>query len=381
MINQFIPVNIPLIGEEEKILLNNCLDTGWISSEGSYVKEFEVSLAAKFNRKYGIAVCNGTAALDIAVAALPLQKGDEVIVPTFTIISCISEILRRGIKPIFIDVNPKTWNIDVNKIEEKITSKTKAIMAVHIYGLPVEMDKIQYLANKYKLFVIEDAAEMIGQHYKDHPCGSFGDISTFSFYPNKHITTGEGGMILTNSLEIKEKCESLRNLCFIPEQRFIHHDLGWNYRITNLQAALGLGQLKRLRKIVNRKREIGNIYNKYLKNCKFLNLPLEKTSYAQNIYWVYGITIKNKNCTSEELRRELANQNIGTRPFFYPLHKQPVLKKYLVDIDGTQTLPHAEEIWLRGLYLPSGIGTTNDQIKYISEKLIVSLEKFNSLKI
>ena len=378
MTNEFIPVNTPLIGEEEKILVNNCLNTGWISSEGSYIKDFEDKIASMCNRKFAVAVTSGTAAIDIAIASSNLKKGDEVIVPTFSIISCISEILRRGIKPIFIDVDPRTWNIDVNKIEEKISAKTKAIMAVHIYGLPVDIGKIDYLAKKFNLFVIEDAAEMIGQTYDKLPCGSFGDMSTFSFYPNKHITTGEGGMILTNSSTLYEKCKSLRNLCFIPEQRFIHYELGWNYRMTNMQAALGIGQLERLPQIIKRKREIGKLYNEYLKDCSLINLPLSKTNHSENIYWVYGITIKNKKLTSEFLRKELFKRSIGTRPFFYPLHKQPVLKKYIPSYKENLTgFPHSEEIWLRGLYLPSGIGIQNKQIKYISETLIEILKSFS----
>ncbi len=369
MNKDFIPVNTPFIGEEEKRLVNNCLETGWISSEGSYINEFEEKIALICDRKYAIAVSSGTAAIDIAIAALSLKKGDEVIIPTFTIISCISEILKRGIIPIFIDINPKTWNIDVNKIEEKITSKTRAIMAVHIYGLPVEMDKIDALAKKHNLLIIEDAAEMIGQSYKQKPCGSFGDISTFSFYPNKHITTGEGGMILTDSPTIKDKCKELRNLCFVPEERFIHYDLGWNYRMTNLQAALGIGQLTRLKEVVKRKKEIGFIYTEFLKDCKFLNLPLKETSYAENIYWVYGITIESPNYNSKELREELRKNNIGTRPFFYPLHKQPVLKKYPQVFRPDEVLPNAEEIWLKGLYLPSGISLKNEQIEFVSNTL------------
>tara|TARA_B100000886_G_scaffold305661_1_gene237543 strand:- start:39761 stop:40891 length:1131 start_codon:yes stop_codon:yes gene_type:complete len=376
MENDFIPVNAPLIGEEEKILVNNCLDTGWISSEGGYIKEFEEKIAFICNRKYAIAVTSGTAAIDIAIASSKLKEGDEIIVPTFTIISCISEILRRRIKPIFIDVNPRTWNIDVEKIERKISAKTKAIMAVHIYGLPVEMEKINSLAKKYNLFVIEDAAEMLGQIYYGKPCGSFGDISTLSFYPNKHITTGEGGMILTNSSYLYERCKSLRNLCFMAEERFIHYELGWNYRMTNLQAALGIGQLKRLPEIIKRKREIGNLYNKYLKNCTFINLPVKKTDYSENIYWVYGITINHNTITSKILRKELLRKSIGSRPFFYPLHKQPVLENYMPNYKNLEKLPQSEEIWLKGLYLPSGIGIKNEEIKYVSDKLKEIFESY-----
>ncbi|KPA10266.1 perosamine synthetase, partial [Candidatus Magnetomorum sp. HK-1] len=229
-----IPVNTPLLGNREKEYLNQCIETGWISSEGPFVKQFESKIAARVGRKYGVAVCNGTAALEIAVSALGISPGDEVIMPTFTIISCASAIIRANAKPILIDSEFDTWNMDINQIEKKITSKTKAVMLVHIYGLPVDMHPVLEMAKKYNLMVIEDAAEMVGQSYKSQACASFGDISTLSFYPNKNITTGEGGMLLTDNYELAEKCRSLRNLCFQPSKRFVHEELGWNYRMTNL---------------------------------------------------------------------------------------------------------------------------------------------------
>ena len=241
----FIPVNEPLLDGNEKKYINECIDTGWISSEGPFVERFEKSFAEYNSRKYGIAVSNGTAALEIAVAALGLSVGDEVILPTFTIISCANAIIKAGAVPVPVDSCADTWNMNVDLIEEKITEKTKAIMAVHIYGLPVDMDPVLELAGKYNLKIIEDAAEAIGLDYKDRKCGSFGDVSTFSFYPNKHITTGEGGMILTDDEDVYGACREYRNLCFQPgKRRFVHEKIGWNYRITNIQAALGLAQLE-----------------------------------------------------------------------------------------------------------------------------------------
>ncbi|MEB3119665.1 MAG: DegT/DnrJ/EryC1/StrS family aminotransferase, partial [Snowella sp.] len=265
-----IPVNEPLLNGNEKKYLNQCIDTGWISSEGPFVKQFEEQMAARVGRKYGIAVCNGSVALDVAVAALDIGKGDEVIMPTFTIISCAAAVIRAGATPVLVDCDRDTWNMDVNQIEGKITPRTKAIMVVHIYGLPVDMYPILALAEKYGLQIIEDAAEMHGQTYHDQLCGSFGTISTFSFYPNKHITTGEGGMIVTDNQLLAERCLSLRNLCFQPQQRFVHYELGWNCRMTNLQAALGIAQLERLDEFVARKRNIGKQYTDLLSDLSCL---------------------------------------------------------------------------------------------------------------
>jgi perosamine synthetase len=253
----FIPVNEPLLNGNEKKYLCECIDSGWISSEGPFVTEFEEKMSSAVGRKYGIAVTNGTAALEIAVRALGIEKNDEVIMPTFTIISCAEAVTRVGAKPILVDSDPVTWNMCVEQIEEKITERTKAIMVVHIYGLPVDMDIVLALAKKYNLKVIEDAAEMHGQTYKGIHCGKFGDISTFSFYPNKHITTGEGGMIVTDNEVLAQRCRELRNLCFKKDLRYVHYELSGNYRFTNIQAAIGLAQLERLSEFVEKKKKNG----------------------------------------------------------------------------------------------------------------------------
>ena len=212
--HDFIPVNEPLLNGNEKEYIIECIDTGWISSEGPFVQRFEEEFAARSGRRHGIAVSSGTAAIDASIAALGIGQGDEVILPTFTIISCVMQIVRVGATPVLVDVHPLTWNMDVSQIEAKISASTKAIMVVHIYGLPVNMDPVLSLCQRYGLRLIEDAAEAIGQTYRSKPCGSFGDISTVSFYPNKHITTGEGGMILTDDDDLAEQCRELRNLCF-----------------------------------------------------------------------------------------------------------------------------------------------------------------------
>lgn len=362
-----IPVNEPLLNGNEKKYLNECIDTGWISSEGPFIKKFEEGLAQKVNRKHAVAVCNGTAALELAVEALGIKEGDEVILPAFTIISCASAIIKCGGKPVLVDSDLQTWNMDVTQIESKITSKTKAIMVVHIYGLPVDMDPILDLAKKHNLKIIEDAAEMHGQTYKGKPCGSFGDISVFSFYPNKLITTGEGGMVLTDDDALAEKCKSLRNLCFLPQKRFVHHELGWNMRMTNLQAALGFAQLERWDEFVAKKRQMGKLYTEHLKNLTDIQLPLEKTEYAENIYWVFGILSRNKNLNSDSLTKKLSEKGIGTRPFFYPMHLQPVLNQMGLFVG--EKYPNAEHLHNNGLYIPSGMALTEEQIETVSKTL------------
>lgn len=253
-----IPVNTPLLDGNEKKYLIKAIEEGWISSEGPAVKEFEEKFSARVNRKFGIAVANGSIALDLAVYALGITNGDEVIMPSFTIISPAAAIVRCGAKPVLVD-SCTDFNMDVSQIEAKITNKTKAILVVHIYGFPVDMNPVIELSKKYGLKIIEDAAEMHGQTYFGQPCGSFGDISTFSFYPNKHITTGEGGMVVCNDTALAERCRLLRNLAFVPEKRFVHEELGWNYRFTHLQALLGISQLERLDYFIERKRAMGKL--------------------------------------------------------------------------------------------------------------------------
>ncbi|MCF8345861.1 MAG: DegT/DnrJ/EryC1/StrS family aminotransferase [Bacteroidales bacterium] len=366
----FIAVNEPLLDGNEKKYLLECIETGWISSEGPFVKEFEQKFAARMGRKYGIAVCNGTAAIDAAVEALEIGPGDEVIMPTFTIISCINQIVRNGAKPILVDSDPITWNMDVSQIEAKITPRTKAIMIVHIFGLPVDIDPVLEIAKRYGLKVIEDAAEMHGQTYKGKPCGSFGDISTFSFYPNKHVTTGEGGMILTDDDELAETCRSLRNLCFQPQKRFVHERLGWNMRMTNMQAALGLAQLERLDDFVQRKREMGRQYTELLTDLQSIQLPLPFTDYADNIFWVYGLLLDELTGMDANIAmKRLAQNGVGTRPFFYPMHQQPVFRKMGL-FDG-ECYPVAEKLAGQGFYIPSGMSLSVEQINKVIERLLV----------
>lgn len=372
MSSAFIPVNEPLLDGNEKEYLNKCIDSGWISSEGPFVEKFEEQFSRRMGRKHGIAVCNGTAALDVAIDALGIGPGDEVIMPTFTIISCISQIVRNGGLPVLIDSDPITFNMDVKQVEAMITQRTKAIMIVHIFGLPVNLAPLLELAKRHSLKVLEDAAEMHGQTYKGEPCGSFGDISTFSFYPNKHITTGEGGMILTDNDELAETCRSLRNLCFQADKRFVHERLGWNYRMTNVQAALGVAQLERLDSFILRKRSIGKRYTELLSDCRGVQLPLPSTDYAENIYWVYGMVL-DESCGMDAtvMMQRLAEKGVGSRPFFYPMHQQPVLKR--MGFFNDVSLLVSERLYRQGFYIPSGMALTNGQIEQVAEavKLIL----------
>jgi len=365
----FIPVNEPVFNGNEAKYLLECIRSGWISSEGPFVQKFEEKFANEIGCKYGIAVTNGTAALDVAIEALGISKGDEVIIPSFTIISCVLQVIRSGAKPVFVDSCDKTWNMDVDKIEEKINKNTKAILAVHTYGLPVNLNPVISLCERYNLKLIEDTAEQIGQNYYKKKCGSLSDISTFSFYPNKHITTGEGGMILTNNSEIAERCRELRNLCFEKDKRFFHNSLGWNLRMTNLQAAIGVAQLEQLNTFIKKKRWIGRQYNSLLKNIEGINLPLEKVQYADNIYWVYGIVLDESYGSASEVIKSMAKEGIGCRPFFFPMHQQPVVNKFGYGVN--EKYPVAERISEQGFYIPSGLGISLEQI----EKVVFKLKK------
>ena len=362
-----IPVNTPLLNGNEKKYINECIDTGWISSEGPFVKKFEVEMAQYVGRQYATACSSGTAALDIAVSVLNFEKGDEVIMSSFTIISCAMALVKQGIKPVLVDSNLDTFNMRVEDIEPKITSKTKAIMIVHIYGLTADIEPILGLAKKYNLKVIEDAAQMHGQSYRRKKCGSFGDISIFSFYPNKHITTGEGGMVLCDNEQFDKRAKSLRNLCF-GDDRFVHYELGYNYRMTNMQAALGVAQLENIDKIVAKKRWIGNTYNRFLKDIDAISLPIVRTDYCENIYWAYAIMLKDEcDKTAKEVMKELGKKKIGTRPFFYPMHKQPIFNKMGLFMDDQ--LPNSEKLYEKGFYIPSGLALNLEQISEVSEVL------------
>lgn len=367
-----IPVNTPLLDGKERQLLIECIESGWVSSEGPFVARFEEAFARRVGRKYGVAVANGSAALDVAVQALRLGPGDEIILPSFTIVSPAASIVRAGATPVLVDSDPVTWNMDVGQVEERITACTRAILVVHIYGLPVDMDPVLKAADRHGVAVIEDAAEMHGQTYRGRPCGSFGALSTFSFYSNKHVTCGEGGMVVTDDSHLAERCRSLRNLCFQPARRFVHEELGWNYRMTNMQAALGLAQLERLDEFVKRKRAMGRRYTELLRGVAGVQLPLAATDYADNIYWVYGLVLSDAHpFDAAEAMRRLGKVGIGTRPFFWPMHEQPVFRER--GLFGRAECPVAERLARRGFYVPSGLGLTEEEIDVAASAVVSAL--------
>lgn len=368
-----IPVNEPLLGQRELEYVTECLHTGWISSAGRFIEEFEQKWADYCGMKYGIAVSNGTTALQVAARSINLSEGDEVIMPTFTIISCALAVIECGAIPVLVDSDPHTWCMDVNQIEDKITPRTKAIMPVHIYGHPVDMDAVLDLARRNNLLVLEDAAEAHGAEYLSEldrasqwkRCGGIGDVSCFSFYANKLITTGEGGMVLTNDPEIAAKARSLRNLCFRPERRFYHTELGYNFRLTNVQAAMGLAQLERFKQILEKKRWIGAQYTERLSGLSTIQLPTEE-SWARQVYWMYGLVLdESTGMDAVEFARRLKERGVETRPFFLGMHEQPVFWER--GLFTGEHYPVAERIARQGLYLPSGLALTEEQVSEVCE--------------
>ena len=363
---QMIPVNEPLLTGNELKYVMGCVNAGWISSAGKFITEFEEKWAKYCGMKHAATVCNGTVALELAVEILNFPKDSEIILPSFTIVSCAQAITKAGCIPVVVDCEKDTWCMDINQIADAISPRTRAIMPVHIFGHPVDMDPILELAEKHGLIILEDAAEVHGAEYKGKKCGGFGNLSCFSFYANKIITTGEGGMVLTNSDQYAERLRYFRNLCFQKEQRFLHDEIGHNYRFTNIQAALGLAQLEQVEKFVNRKREMADKYNEGLSGLP-LQLPVEKP-WAKNVYWMYGIVIdETTGLDAKQLAIQLVNQGVQTRPFFLGIHQQPVFRK--MGLFKDVSLAVTERIAYQGLYLPSGQAISDEQIAYVIEKL------------
>lgn len=360
-----IPVCEPLVTARDIELVNDALASGWISSAGKYLELFEERWSGYCGMPYGIAVSNGSTALDIAVDLLELEPGDEVIMPTFTIISPAQSVVRGGGVPVLVDSNPSTWQMDVEQIEARLTKRTRAILVVHIYGHPADMDPIMDLAEKNGLTVIEDAAEAHGAEYKVRRCGGIGHISTFSFYANKLVTTGEGGMVLVKDLRHAERARSMRNLCFQVGRRFYHEEMGYNFRLTNVQAAMGVAQLERISETIARKREIARAYDAALCGIPAIRLPVEMP-WGRNVYWVYGIVLGNEHkADAVELMAHLRAKGVETRPFFLGMHEQPVFQKMGLFLG--ERYPEAELLARRGLYLPSGLNISNEQITEVAD--------------
>ena len=357
-----IPVCEPLMEGKELEYVLDCLKTNWISSRGKYIEEFEQKFAKYCGSRFGVSTTNGTTALHLAVASLGLGPGDEVIVPAFTMIAPVFAIVYAGARPVLVDAEPKTWNMDVDKIQAKITEKTRAIMPVHIYGHPCDMDPIMEMARQYDLYVIEDAAEVHGAEYKGRKAGGIGDIGCFSFYANKIITTGEGGMVVTNNEKIAEKAGLLKDLAHSKKRRYLHTHLAFNYRMTNVQAAIGLAQLERIDEYVEKRRKNARLYNSLLKDVKGITLPSEMP-WAKNVYWMYSILVGDGfPLERDELMDRLEEKEIGTRSFFIPMHQQPVFKN--MGLFQGESYPVAERLSREGLYLPSGSGLTSEEIEY-----------------
>ncbi len=367
-----IPVNEPSLGQREVDYVAECVRSGWVSSAGRFIQQFEDGWAAYCGQRYGVALANGTVALQVAVALLNLQPGDEVIMPTFTIISCALPVVLAGAVPVLVDSDPRTWTLDVDQVAARITPRTRAIMPVHIYGHPADMDPIVDLAARHGLAVIEDAAEAHGAEYgrgwrdgepKWRRCGGLGTVSCFSFYANKLVTTGEGGMLLTDDRDLAERARRLRNLGFVPERRFYHEELGYNYRLTNMQAALGVAQIERMDQIVARKRWLGGAYTSRLAGIAGLQLPVEEP-WARSVYWMYGLVLDDAvGMDARQCAARLQELGVDTRPFFLGMHEQPVLRNRGL-FDG-ERYPVAERLGRQGLYLPSGLALTEEQLEQV----------------
>jgi perosamine synthetase len=354
-----IPVNEPHMPANAESYVLDCIKTGWISSAGSYIERFEKSFADYFQVPHAITVSNGTTALHVAIAALGIGPGDEVILPDLTIISCPLAIHYVGAVPVVVDVEPTTGNIDPKLIEQAITKKTKAIMVVHLYGHPVDMDPILAIAKKHHLFVIEDAAEAHGALYKGKPVGGLGDVGCFSLYGNKIVTTGEGGMVITKSDTLNAKIRLLKDLAHMPGKRFYHEEVGFNYRMTNLQAALGVAGMEEIEWAIQQKREMAAVYTKGLSDCPYLELPIEE-SYARSVYWMYALTVTKKSpITKDAFRKALKDHGVDTRDYFVPIHRQPVFtsRGYFPGV----SCPVSDDLSNWGLYIPSGLAITTKQ--------------------
>jgi len=357
MVNQKIPITEPEIGEEELRNVTAAVKSGWVSSKGPFIEEFETSFSNYIGAKYGIATSNGTTALHLALVALGIGKGDKVLVPSLDFISVANAVNYVGAKPVFIDSHPDYWCIDPSKIVENIDKQTKALIAVHLYGHPCDMDRIVKIATDYNLYLLEDCAEAHGAEYKNRKTGSFGVISCFSFYGNKIITTGEGGMCLTDDERLSEKMKILRDHGMNPNRKYWHDVIGFNYRMTNLQAALGVAQLQKIDHLIDNKRKIARLYANFLKDLPSVT-PAPEMPWAKNVYWLYSVLVEKP--FRNELINLLEKQGVEVRPFFFPSHILPPYKSNL-------HLPVAEELSAKGINLPSGPKLSENQVRRVTE--------------
>lgn len=362
--NAPIPVNAPVISDESKRLVTEALETGWVSSAGPCITAFEEEFARFVGVKHAITTTSGTTALHLALHTLGIGAGDEVIVPDFTMIASVFAILYTGATPVFVDVDPETYCIDPALIEAKITQRTKAVMPVHIYGHAADMDAVASIAAKHGLRIVEDAAEAHGGLYRGKKCGSFGDLNCFSFYGNKILTTGEGGMVVTDDAALADRARRLKDLAHSEKKRFWHDEVGFNYRMTNLQAALGLGELRHIDEYLTKKDAMAAAYGKRLAGIPGLRLPITKPG-VRNVYWMYSVLLEDAFPMSRSaFRAALKERGIDTREFFPSSAAQPALKPY---VSGKDRFPISERIAERGLYLPSGLAITPEQIERVCD--------------
>jgi perosamine synthetase len=363
-----IRVGSPVIGETEKRYVNDCLDSGWISSIGDYLVRFEEGFARFCGVKHAIATNNGTTAIHVALVALGIGPGDEVILPTLTYIATANAVRYCGATPVFIDCDEETLNIDVQAIESKMTTRTRAIIAVHLYGHPVDMDPILELADKNNLYVVEDAAEAHGAKYKGRVVGSMGTCATFSFYGNKILTTGEGGMVTTNDDVLAEKLRLYRGQGMDPNRRYWHPVIGYNYRMTNIAAAIGCAQLERIDKALANRKQLAFWYSSRLAQIPGLVLPVQK-NYAEHVYWMYTVLLPERSADNRDLVcKILDSRGIETRPIFFPMHVLPPYEE-----DWTR-YPKATECAARGINLPTHELLTEDEVAYICEHLEYAIQ-------
>ena len=362
-----IPVCIPTIGDEERENVVDCIERSWISARGEYVSEFEDEFAAYNGCEYGVTTTSGTTALHLALEAIGVGDGDEVIIPTFTIASCAFAVQYAGGDPVLADIDEETWCLDPVEVEANITDDTVAIMPVHMYGHPVDMDPILELAYEHDLYVVEDAAQTHGTEYRGQKAGSIGDVGCFSFYANKLITTGEGGMVVTDDPSIAERAEYLQDLAYTAEEPYLHREVGFNYRMSNVQAAIGVGQLTKLDEFVEMRRRNARSYDERLSDVDGIRTPPEKP-WARSNYWMYAITLDEAfPLDRDALMAELDDRGIGTRRFFVPMHEQPVYKR--AGLFENERYPVAEDIAERGLYLPSTSHLSEDEIAEVCDAI------------
>ncbi|MGZ3863614.1 MAG: aminotransferase class I/II-fold pyridoxal phosphate-dependent enzyme [Bacteroidia bacterium] len=359
------PIMQPLLNGNELAYISDCINTGWISSQGAYVKRFEKEFAEFCGAQYAVAVSNGTVALHLALAALDIKAGDEVIVPDLTFAASINAIIYTGATPVIVDVDKATWTISVTDIEKNITPRTKAIMPVHLYGHSSHMDEIMAIAKKHNLLVVEDAAEAIGGRYKDKNVGIFGDAATFSFFGNKTITTGEGGMVFFKDKKAYEKAVVLRDHGMSKEKKYWHDYVGFNYRMTNLQAAIGCAQMERINEFISAKRKLAEFYNKVLAETGCFILPPQE-SWAVNGYWLYTVLLKkDAGITRDALMDKMLKNGVETRPAFFPLHQMPPYKDY----PTKSSFENADHISAQGISLPSSVNITEQELENIKQAL------------